>query len=91
MKLKPVDSEMLTYAGYDPKSRTLKVIFRTGGAYQYKDVPRHKYDELMSAESIGQYMHKHIIGRHDYDRVSQGTNLISGSAPGLSVVARRRD
>jgi hypothetical protein len=24
---------------------------------------------LMSAESIGQYMHKHIIGHYDYERV----------------------
>ena len=29
----------------------------------------HRYEELLSAESIGQYMHKHIIGHYDYERV----------------------
>ena len=69
MRLRRVESEMLVAAGYDRKSRSLQVIFRTGGAYRYKNVPSHKYDELMSAESIGQYMHKHIIGRYDYERL----------------------
>ena len=69
MKLKPVDSEMLLIAGYDDKSRILQVVFRTGGTYRYKNVPFEKYDELMSAKSIGQYMHKHIIGHYDYEQV----------------------
>jgi KTSC domain len=69
MKLKPVASEMLVAAGYDEKSHNLEVVFRTGGTYRYKKVPSHEYHGLMSAESIGQYMHKHIIGRYDYDRI----------------------
>jgi diadenosine tetraphosphate (Ap4A) HIT family hydrolase len=69
MKLKPVASEMLLAAGYDEKSRTLQVVFNSGDRYQYKAVPPSAYKELMSAESIGQYMHKHIIGRYDYDRI----------------------
>ena len=69
MKLKRVESEMLVAAGYDQKSRSLQVIFRTGGTYRYKNVPSHKFDELMSAESIGQYMHQHIIGHYEYERV----------------------
>ena len=68
MKLHLVDSKMLLYAGYDDKSRTLQVVYRTGGTYRYKNVPSYRYDELMSAESIGQYMHKHIIGHYDYER-----------------------
>ena len=69
MRLRPVDSEMLIAAGYDQESRILKVINRTGGTYRYKNAPSYGYDELMSAESIGQYMHKHIIGHYDYERV----------------------
>ncbi|HEU4869601.1 MAG TPA: hypothetical protein VFT08_01965 [Pyrinomonadaceae bacterium] len=30
MKLKPIESEMLLVAGYDPKSFILHVVFRTG-------------------------------------------------------------
>lgn len=69
MRLRRVESEMLLLAGYDRRSRILQVVFRTGGTYRYKDVPANKYDELMSAESIGQYMHKNIIGRYEYERV----------------------
>ena len=69
MKLRSVDSEMLVAAGYDQKSRILQVVFRTGDTYRYKNVPSDKYDELISAESIGQYMHKHIIGHYEYERV----------------------
>ena len=69
MKLEELDSEMLLAAGYDQKSRILQVVFRTGGTYRYKNVPSDKYDELMSAESIGQYMHKNIIGHYEYERV----------------------
>ena len=69
MKLKRLESEMLLAAGYDQKSHILQVVFRTGGTYRYKDVPSDKYDEMMNAESIGQYMHKNIIGHYQYERV----------------------
>lgn len=69
MRLKPVQSEMLLFAGYDRKSRILEVVFRTGGTYRYKEVPSSEYDGLMSAESKGKYMHRHIIGRYPYERV----------------------
>ena len=69
MKLRPVDSEMLLAAGYDEKLRMLQVVFRTGGTYRYKNVPSDKYDELMNSESMGQYMHKHIIGHYEYERI----------------------
>ena len=69
MKLRWLESEMLVAAGYDPRSRILQVIFRTGETYRYKRVPAYEYDGLMSAESKGRYMHKHIIGHYDYERV----------------------
>ena len=69
MRLKPVDSEMLEYVGYDGKQKILEVVFNSGERYKYFNVPASVYDELMSAESIGQYMHKHIIGHYEYQRV----------------------
>ena len=69
MRLKAVQSEMLDLVGYDAKSQVLEVVFNTGDRYRYLDVPASEYEGLMSAESIGQYMHKHIIGRYDYERV----------------------
>jgi hypothetical protein len=69
MKLKPVESEMLRLVGYDAKLRILEVVFNSGDRYRYNGVPPSKYEALMNAESIGQYMHKNIIGRYDYERV----------------------
>ena len=69
MRLKPVQSEMLIAAGYDKRWRVLQVIFRTGETYRYKGVPLLKYTGLMSAESKGKYMHRHIIGHYPYERV----------------------
>ncbi len=69
MKLRPVESEMLVAAGYDQKSHSLQVVFRTGETYRYKNVPSFIYERLMSADSIGKFMHKYILNRFDYERV----------------------
>jgi len=70
MRLKPVESEMLSYVGYDARQHILEVIFNSGDRYQYKEVPVSEYEALMNAESIGRYMHRHIIDRYDYDRLN---------------------
>ncbi len=69
MKLERVESEMLEAVGYDANRRILEVIFNTGDRYRYKEVPAFEYDGLMNAESIGRYMHRHIIGHYPYERV----------------------
>ena len=70
MKLKPLDSEMLVAAGYDQKFHSLIAVFRTGETYRYKNVPSFVYERLISADSKGKFMHKYILGRYDYERVS---------------------
>jgi len=62
---------MLRLAGYDAASQILEVVFNTGDRYRYKAVPSSEYEGLMNAESIGQYMHKHIIDRYDYERLDR--------------------
>ena len=69
MRLQPVDSEMLRLVGYDANMQILEVVFNTGDRYQYLDVPASEYEALMSAESLGQYMHKHIIGHYRFERI----------------------
>ena len=69
MRLEPVDSEMLRLVGYDPTQEMLEVVFNTGDRYQYLEVPASEYEGLMSAESIGQYMHERIIGHYPYRRI----------------------
>ncbi|HKS09601.1 MAG TPA: KTSC domain-containing protein [Pyrinomonadaceae bacterium] len=61
---------MLEYVRYDEDARHLDVIFRTGDKYRYLNVPPLEYVGLMSAKSIGQYMHKRILGdRYKYERL----------------------
>ena len=69
MRLKPVESGMLVAAGYDHKAYSLLAVFRTGETYRYKNVPLFIYERLMSADSKGQFMHKYVLGRYDYERV----------------------
>lgn len=66
----PVESEMLEYVRYDKDAQHLDVIFRTGDKYRYFGVPPFEYEGLMSAESLGKYMHKRILGdRYEYERL----------------------
>ena len=69
MKLRRVESEMLRLVGYDAALRILEVVFNSGDRYRYKQVPPSRYQALMRARSIGQYMQKHIIGHYEYERV----------------------
>ena len=70
MKLKPLESEMLVAAGYDQKSHSLLAVFRTGEKYRYKNVPLFVFERLMTADSKGKFMHKYILNRFDYERVT---------------------
>ena len=69
MKRVPVTSSNISEIGYDARSRTLEVLFRNGGLYQYFDVPPQEHGGLMNASSQGQYLNAHIKGRYRYSRV----------------------
>jgi KTSC domain-containing protein len=69
VRLRAVQSEMLDLVGYEPRAQILEVVFNSGDRYRYLGVPPDEYEALITAESIGQYMHKHIIGHYDYERV----------------------
>ena len=71
MDLITVNSEMVHALGYDDEEQELEVIFMSGGIYRYTGVPRHVYQEMMNSESIGRYMHEHIIQHYPYYEVSR--------------------
>ena len=64
-----LNSTNISSAGYDDQSQTLEIEFRRGGIYQYFDVPRSIYDQLMNASSPGDYLHEQIRGIFRYARV----------------------
>ncbi len=55
MEMNNVESNNLRAIGYDDDEAKLEIEFLSGAAYEYYDVPRHVYDELMSAGSKGSY------------------------------------
>jgi hypothetical protein len=66
MKRVPVRSSVIRSAGYDCETATLEVEFRTGLVYQYRPVPRAKFNALMKAESKGRYFNANIRDHYPY-------------------------
>jgi KTSC domain len=60
MRREPVKSEAVSSVGYDVRKRTLAVEFRGGGVYDYLEVPKETYRELLTAESIGNFVSTRI-------------------------------
>ena len=68
MKRDPIESSCLIGAGYDPKRRTLEVMFPSGLIYRYHGVPRQKYDRLLRADSPGAYFNAEIKDHYPVTR-----------------------
>jgi len=69
MKRDPVTSKNIAEIGYDQPSLTLEVLFHNGDIYQYFDIPKQEYENLLGAASIGEYLNRHIKGKYRYARV----------------------
>ena len=63
MQMQPVKSSNVESVGYDPASQTLQVKYRSGAEYQWNHVPPEEHKALISADSIGSHLHRHI-GAH---------------------------
>lgn len=66
MNLNAVESAMLAAVGYDEQQRRLVVLFNSGKAYNYFEVPRQVYEDLMAAESMGRFMNDKVINVYPY-------------------------
>ncbi len=64
--LEPVESSMIASVGYDPENRILLVLFNTGKAYEYYNLPPDEYKGLLAAVSKGEYMRAHILDAYPY-------------------------
>lgn len=68
MNMIPVSSSNLVAAGYDESSMTLRIQFFSG-TYDYYNVPRNIFNNLLSAPSKGQYHHAYIKNSFSYKRI----------------------
>lgn len=66
MELVAIESSMIQAVSYDEDDRTLLVLFNSGKAYRYFDVPQKLYKELLDAESRGRFMLDRVIGHLPY-------------------------
>jgi hypothetical protein len=69
MTMERVDSTNVKAIGYDPVSRTMRVEFKSGGAYDYPDVQQEAFDDFLNSDSKGRHFHKHIRSR-EYVKVA---------------------
>ena len=61
-------SSMITDIEYDEENKLLRLKFAKGGWYEYKDVPKEVYNELLSADSIGKFFLARIKNNYETEK-----------------------
>ena len=64
-----VASSNISTVGYDEQFETLEVEFLNGSIYQYYNVPRNLYEQLMQAGSKGRFLNTYIKNAYSYSRI----------------------
>ena len=59
MKMVQVESSHINAIGYDEETKVMKVEY-TSGTYEYSDVPKNVYEQIMSADSKGRALKEAI-------------------------------
>ncbi len=66
MDMVPVVSENVAFAGYDHATRTLRIRFRSGGTYDYVDVPVFLFEAMLRPHPwrrVGREIRAHLYHR----------------------------
>ena len=63
------DSSNIARYKYDEKAHVLTVEFKSGGTYNYYDLPQTLYGQMNAAPSKGQFLARNIKGAYRYARV----------------------
>ena len=73
-----VKSSVIAALAYNSKTRVLEVEFHGGRVYDYLDVPKDIYRDLLAVESIGKYFnesvrphYRGVLVRDEYGYVSR--------------------
>ena len=66
--IETTESSNIARLRYDEACQALFVEFRSGGIYQYFDVPLGVFEQLRSAPSKGQFLAQSIKGAYRYAR-----------------------
>lgn len=63
------ESSNLERFGYDSSISVLRVEFKSGGTYDYFDVPEQLFEQMQAASSRGSFLAQNIKGAYRYARV----------------------
>lgn len=69
MDMQPVESSNITAIGYDADSKTMRVRFKSGGEYEYRDVDSRVFRSFMEAPSKGRFFAGSVKGKYDGRKV----------------------
>lgn len=69
MRMISVSSNRLEAVGYDERLKLLHIQFVDGSLYEYYEVPKNVYIELINASSAGKYFHKYIKGIYQFSKI----------------------
>ena len=64
-----VVSSNVESVGYDKENQTVYVKFLGGSTYTYKEVPKHVFEALRDAPSVGSYLNVHYKNVYAYERI----------------------
>jgi hypothetical protein len=70
IEMHQVISSNILAIGYDDAECTVHVQFLNNSEYVYKGVPKHEFDGLLNAPSIGSYLHRNYKNVYSYERVA---------------------
>ena len=65
-----VKSTTISKVRYNKDTNTLDIEFPGGRIHRFLEVPPEVFEELMSAESHGQFFHDQIMGKYRCLRIS---------------------
>lgn len=63
-----VSSSAISSVGYDDRSSTLEVEFSSGAVYDYLNVPKRVYRDLLKAPSKGSFVSRRVRDRYPFMR-----------------------
>lgn len=69
MEREMVASSTILSVGNESVSETLEIEFKSGGVYQYYNVPESVYNDFMASDSKGKFHHVYIKNSFPYSRV----------------------
>ena len=62
-------STVIDLFNYDHKKATLRIVFRSGNVYAYKNVPEEVYNDFKTAVSKGKYFNEFIRNKFTFEQL----------------------